>query len=360
MRTLILLLLVAFVVAFPPIDSCNDTTILPLEADGIQWIKGRDPIISALYREWWFFAAYDPKANIAFCFSYGLFNPAKTLQYHPEASIASMVWPMGIKTKTGSIQSLDKYHIDDFTGFKENATLNIQDQNYIRVIDSKTYQCVGKTKNLHVSWNITYTQHTDACRQRIDVPQLLQLDWISYMPSAKVTGVVRIGDQETKIDTIGYHDHNYGAWPSTLFNWVWAQYAAIDLNFSLVIGGYHIPLLDKYVGYVFIRYKGTHIKIGTLCGDHYSLEPLEFVTINGKKYSVHNIVKAESKEYKINIEYRASVYDLNLASRPLGLIVYEQISEYKVTMYQKTSNGDWKSIVDSSGFGFSEWSHSSL
>jgi hypothetical protein len=51
---------------------CEDNSVLGLSADGLQWVKGEDPLISWLYKEWWFFALYDEKADIAGAFGYSV------------------------------------------------------------------------------------------------------------------------------------------------------------------------------------------------------------------------------------------------------------------------------------------------
>lgn len=52
--------------------ACADTDVLGPSADGLQWHKGQDPLISWLYKEWWFFALYDEKADIAGAFGYSV------------------------------------------------------------------------------------------------------------------------------------------------------------------------------------------------------------------------------------------------------------------------------------------------
>jgi len=196
-----------------------------------------------------------------------------------------------------------------------------------------------------------------ACDETIDVPEMLQLDWISFMPSAHAIGTVDITGRTYAIDTVAYHDHNYGSWPTSLFNWIWSQFSSPQHDFALVMGGYHIPLTDTYFGYVFIRYQGVRIKIGTLCLDHFELHPLEWQTVNGLKYSIHNKVLTYNEEYLLQMEYKAKLSNENPGGRGLDLSVFEQLSNYNVELYQKNSTGGWTLLVNPTGWGFSEWSN---
>lgn len=51
---------------------CSDSSPLGLSSDGLQWEAGSDPLINWMYTEWWFFAVYDQKADIAGAFGYSV------------------------------------------------------------------------------------------------------------------------------------------------------------------------------------------------------------------------------------------------------------------------------------------------
>jgi hypothetical protein len=42
------------------------------------------------------------------------------------------------------------------------------------------------------------------------------------------------------VNAVGYHDHNWGVWPGTVFNWVWAQFFSQDSQFTMVLGAYKV------------------------------------------------------------------------------------------------------------------------
>jgi len=341
--------------------NCPDNETLNLESDGYQYIRGKDPLIAALYREWWFFALYDPLNDIGFCMGYSVADPAKT--FHLEASgVAGMLWTK-VQNNTGEnpINVLDVYKYEDFTAYEQNATVSIGANNSIHVINEKTYEIKGISKDNDMKWLLTFQQQSYACRQREEVPDLLELDWLSYMPSSYVSGYIQYKNTTYFINTTAYHDHNYGAWPTNLFNWIWAQFHRIEDNFSLVLGSYHIPTTeDEYIGYVFIRWNNQRIKIGTLCLDTFHLKPLEWQIVDGRKYSIHTVVQAWNDRYKISLEYKARVSNDNPGGRGLGLKVFEQISFYQADLYEK--QGDQWIVLQGNitGYGFSEWSHAEI
>ncbi|UJR29488.1 hypothetical protein I4U23_010700 [Adineta vaga] len=341
--------------------NCPDNETLNMESDGYRYLRKKDPLISSLYREWWFFALYDPLIDIGFCVGYSVADPAKTFNLQM-SGVAGMLWT---STKNNSnenlINLLDQYNFTDFSAYKENATVYIGKNNFIKVLNPTTYQLIGKSLDNQMNWQFIFQQMSYPCQQGEDVPELLELDWISYMPSAYVSGFIQYKNQTYLINTTAYHDHNYGAWPTNLFNWIWAQFHRIDKEFSLVLGSYHIPgTKDSYIGYVFIRWKNLRIKIGTLCEDHFHLKPLEWQIIDGKKYSIHNQIQTFNQQYKIEIDYKAKVSDNNPGGRGLGLKVFEQISFYQVILYGKQGN-EWIVLEeDLSGYGFSEWSHAHI
>ena len=342
-------------------SNCTDNYTLDMTSDGYQYLQSQHPSKSILYREWWFFAVFDPVADVAFCVGYSVSDPAKT--FHLEMSgIAGMLWT-SVANNSGQdpINVLDAYSYDDFSAHKENASVAVGKNNSISVINPQTYRVVGASKDGRMHWNLTFLQKSYACRQKVDIPELLQLDWISYMPSADVSGFIQYNDRMYTISTTAYHDHNYGAWPTNIFNWVWAQFHRVDKDFSLVLGSYHIPeTQDSYIGYVFLRWKGQRIEIGTLCGDHFTLQPLEWQIVDGKKYSIHNKVEAIGTTYKIEIDYKARVSNNNPGGRGLGLSVFEQVSFYQAVLYNK-QGGNWVVLEDDlNGFGFSEWSHAGI
>ena len=337
-------------------DNCADNETLNLESDGYQYVRGHDPLISILYHEWWFFSFYDPLVDIGFCVDYSVMDPAKKFDI-AVSGISGMLWT-AVENNTGQepINILDPYLFKEFSAYKENSTVYIGKTNFIKVINERNYEVVGSSRDGQISWWLTFEQMSYACRHREEIPGVFQLDWVSYMPSAYVSGFVQYKNEIYPIETTAYHDHDYGAWPTNLFNWTWAQFNRVDKNFSFILAGYHVPeTQDEYVGYLFIRWENQRIKIGSSCGDYFHFEPLEWQIVDGKRYSIHNKVEAFNTKYRIVIEYKARVSNNNAGGHGLGLKVFEQISHYQADLYKKNGE-DWIILQQNlTGHGFSEW-----
>jgi hypothetical protein len=352
---------VALVHAFGA-PSCTDTDVLGLSADALQWNPSDWSPISVEYKEWWFFTVHDPEQRFGAVFGYSVADPSQAFG-RESSSVAAMVWPSYEPDQLPSpcITPLDIYNYTQYSGNRQNASLSVGDKNHITTLSEGVYQIDGAIRDGSVIWSLRYTQESYPSREVFQPPGM-QLDWISFMPAASVSGFVTVNGKTFNLSSaIGYHDHNWGAWPDTLFNWIWAQFSntTSERAFALVLGGYHVPVTDTYIGYVFVRYNGQRFKLGTLCGDKFELTPLQFLEVDGRKYSVHNRVQVTSAAWRLTMEYRARVGTLNPSGRGLGLYVDEQISDYSVQLY-KATDGGWTLVEDLSGTGFSEWSHSML
>lgn len=231
-----------------------------------------------------FFSLYDPLIDIGFCIGYSAIDPANALGVQA-AGIAGILWPSVAKnTSEKAIDIFDPYLYKEFSANNETANVTIGEKSFIRVLDQRTYQVVGSTRDERIQWSLTYQQQSYPCKQIDQIPDIVQLGWIVYMPSAYVTGTLQFGDKIYSINTTGYHDHNYGAWPTFAYNWIWAQFHRIDKEFALDFSGIHIPeTKNDYIGYVFIRWRGQRFHIGTGCGDYFHIQPLEWQFIDGKK-----------------------------------------------------------------------------
>lgn len=129
------------------LGACVDNETLAMDSDGYRYIRKKDPLISALYREWWFFALYDPKVDIGFCMGYSVTDPAKTFGLQM-SGIAGMLWNSVVQnTGVDPINVLDPYEYTQFSAHQENATVNIGTENYIKVHRPTTYEVVGKSKD---------------------------------------------------------------------------------------------------------------------------------------------------------------------------------------------------------------------
>jgi len=331
---------------------CNDKTVWNMTADAYQYPQQSNPL-TAYYKEWWFFTYSDEASDTAFCVGYSISDPKNTNK-KASSGIAGMFWPNFHQNAT-DIQLLgDLFNVSDFSANTHNASVSIGNTNHIKVLSETSYSLIGATHDGLLKWDLVYEQEAGACREIFQVP-FVELDWISYMPSAIVTGTVVYEGKTIPIKGKGYHDHNWGVWPTSYFNWVWAQYSDESQGFSMVMGAYRLYPSKEYIGYAFIRLDSTQLKLGTLCADYFNLTPEKFATWNGHQYSIQNHVELQSTAWRLEMDYAMVSSGVNPGGVGLDLLVFEQISQFNVT-FSKASGKTWQPLVRSIGLGFNEWS----
>ncbi|CAF4891386.1 unnamed protein product, partial [Rotaria sp. Silwood1] len=104
-------------------DNCLDDEILALESDSYQYVRGQYPLLATLYQEWWFFTLYDSLIDVGFCIGYSVLDPSKIFDLEG-SDISRMLWT-SVENNTGQdpISILDPYSFEQFSAYKENATI---------------------------------------------------------------------------------------------------------------------------------------------------------------------------------------------------------------------------------------------
>ncbi|CAF4687981.1 unnamed protein product, partial [Rotaria sp. Silwood2] len=97
--------------------NCPDNETLDLESDGYQYIRGQEPLISTLYREWWFFALYDPLVDVGCSIGHSVADPSKAFGLEG-SGISGMLWT-SVENNTGQ----DPINILDSYGFEQLLTM---------------------------------------------------------------------------------------------------------------------------------------------------------------------------------------------------------------------------------------------
>ena len=177
------------------IFGCDDPAVLPASADGRQNPAGAHHG----YVEWWFFTTFSPKSDVGLALSY---NAA-------HRGVSAMVY---LHASHPARASVEHYHasFSTVTSTPDNATAHWDASNNVVVVDEKTYIVRGSMGG--ASWTLRYEQAVDACREHVDIlKNFIKLDWVAYMPSAKVTGTLTLNGTTFDLsDATGYHDHNSG------------------------------------------------------------------------------------------------------------------------------------------------------
>eukprot|EP01112_Ceratiomyxa_fruticulosa_P011602 TRINITY_DN315_c0_g1_i1.p1 TRINITY_DN315_c0_g1~~TRINITY_DN315_c0_g1_i1.p1 ORF type:complete len:448 (+),score=87.89 TRINITY_DN315_c0_g1_i1:183-1346(+) len=373
--SLALLLSITHAIPTPPIFSCVDNSTITAENDCYHYNITKHSLVFP-YVEWWWFEFVDYANDLAIDFAYSVKDPSNKFG-EASCSISSMAWN-GISNPQTAIftKQTNFYSATQFQGTSENANVVIANKNFIKLLNDTSYHIVGETTDSeggYVEWDFIYTQATlvNGMQEtmKFDIPIVdIDLFWVSYMPQAQVSGTLDVNSTFYSVNTFGYHDHNYGSWPTKMLDWIWMQINQEDL--AIVSGAMPIDWMNHgYTGYSYIRYKGQDQKISDQCGDYFLLTPLNFTTTpDGKKYGTAASLSAYNNVFMLNVTWAMKIETYNPASANLKISVMEQISQYTGSLSvansisYKDDNGQIKESVEwviaekIDGFGFSEWS----
>lgn len=251
----------------------------------------------------------------------------------------------------------------------------------ITVVDAKTYVLEGSASagsgSATLKWSLRYHQGVDAAREHADALGVVKLDWVSYMPTASVTGHLLVDDGSGRTpqrielggSAVGYHDHNSGKWPRThartpmppataegarvptgaiedadadaasqlklAFDYKWGS-TGDGATVGAVYGAYLLPRPFSFVsaGYVFVRAHGTRLKFSTLCHGHkLRITPMGFVDHPaGHREATAVRLTVETPEWELVWEHAMRSSRANPGGKSLGLVVYEQLSSHNLTL----------------------------
>ena len=332
--------------------TCKDATPWDASYDGRQ--NPANPA-SGGYVEWWFFTGFSAAADTGFAMTY---DPSQRgvsfMLYEHAASDPSQARVINFARSFPSV-----------TVGAANATQTFDSATGVNVINQTTYEIRGVIDELR--WKLTYRQAVPAAREHVDLAGVAKLDWISYMPSAVLSGWLEInGTKYDFSDGVGYHDHNSGKWPKHVvegasgapisFDYKWGSLNGGDSGIGGVYGAYLLPkpLAEKSVDYVFVRAHGKRVEFGTLCGHKVKVTPRSFVThSDGRKEATAMLITAESADWSLTWSHAMLSSAANPGGKGLGLVVYEQLSMHNLTLTQKSTG---QKFAETAAPGFTEWS----
>ena len=367
------LLLILVLGASAQIFNCTDNGVLPFTDDGRQNAATGCPSCV----EWWFFTAFSPSANVGAALSY---DPANK-------ELVAMIYLNAASPATATVVNIERA-FDGATSTASNASVQLGTDglNSITVVDATHYVVRGAIPASNISWTLTFEQAVDAASEKVDLLDgVLKLDWLSYMPNARVSGILTYQGVAYSFDGDGqgYHDHNSGKWPSKVqlgttaappvsdllsFDYKWGS-VGDGKGTGAVYGAYLGPgvLSGLSVDYIFVRSGSTRVKFGTLCGHRVTVKPLGFIDrAGGHKEASAVQLTAESDEWKLEWTHRMLSSAVNPGGVGLQLIVYEQLSTHNLTLTKKAARGGVEAagageevaVASLSGaWGFTEWSN---
>jgi predicted secreted hydrolase len=188
-------------------------------------------INDGLFTEWWYFNGRDNDTQ--FLFSYFLIDPE---------NITGMrkIWLLAIAMEDIPVVGL--YQGQDFEANSTAPYVSLGNNTMV-ALNSSTYRIEGDVKDfifsMPMSWNLTYTADANPWFVASDQRPVGHIDgdWMNYliyMPSARVEGTMTLRGLTRNVSAVGYHDHNWGRWAFNDPRWNWASLSRPEDNFSLI------------------------------------------------------------------------------------------------------------------------------
>jgi len=171
--------------------------------------------------EWWYFTFIDEKNDLQLYFIY-------VILINPLFEIASTI--IGGFDYSESYEIRDYYDKSEFTASYDIPEVYMgNDCNFV-ALNENIFNVNGKTKNERISWNLTYTRSSIPYYPNLPTEDL---EWLCYLPGAKVTGSIILNGINYNTSGYGYHDHNWGE-KSKHSQWRWASTCNPNDNFSII------------------------------------------------------------------------------------------------------------------------------
>ncbi|VVB72907.1 Uncharacterised protein [uncultured archaeon] len=203
-----------------------------LKDDAYHYMK--NGIDDQIYNEWWSFCGSDNGSQ--FMFVYLLSDP----ENHTSAR---KIQVQAIVLQDGQEPLLLCQNSRGYGGDYGSPTFDI-DKSGFSYQEEQGFRVWGSAKEAAakaVHWDLIYQPASSpwlATPVATHVGHLKGdwMKWLVYMPSARVTGMITIGNRTVSVNGIGYHDHVWGRWAMNDPLFAWAQVSVPKDGFSLTLG----------------------------------------------------------------------------------------------------------------------------
>jgi hypothetical protein len=277
---------------------------------------------NAAYNEWWYFNLYDTKNDLQAIFTYQVADPLN-LTGQGGGDMTAVVY-QGKKI----ISESDFYPLTSFTASYSAVNVSLG-QNTISLAGPNTYLVAGSSLDGRLGWNLYYDRSAAPWfagnHMNVAPPSWEQMSWLLYMPGAKVSGTLTVDGHTYRIDSPGYHDHNWGQWNFEGVLWNWAQYSRPGLAFDLgdfasnPNGRASIDIADKRIVFAASQYSLVHTKWA-------------FDSQNQVSYPVQSIFTAQNGGVKVRIVMDVQKTEPLATGPPPSLVIYEQPAHFSGTI----------------------------
>jgi len=152
-------------------------------------------------------------------------------------------------------------------------------------------------------WDLTYESAADplyAIPTQAKVDQFGWMKWLVYMPSARVTGSITIGNRTLALNGTGYHDHIWGRFPLSDSQFTWAEANDPAEHFSLsyreISGGEKEAYIGVHKDDEQIDFSGRQVNVNYTEYSEYGLDNATAI------YPARYNVQADNGKWSLELE----------------------------------------------------------
>lgn len=283
-----------------------------------------------LYNEWWYFnwISNDTQAQT----SYFVSDPENVTGMR-RIMVLTVVLKNGSYPAIGLIRSnsLDasRHHPDVQIGSSGISSENDPD---LRIWGTSTDMLSG----MNLAWDLNYQP---AAEPWFGIPVKMHvghiehdwLKWLTYMPSANVTGTLTLGSNVYNITAKGYHDHNWGSWAFNDPQWNWAQVSKPEDGFSLTLGDLIGEQRNTMMG---VNYRGESARFSDE-QIQYNYTNFALDTSTARTYPTEYSLTADNGDYQVNARITVLKSLPQVVVSPLpqpSYVVFGQVSRIQGTL----------------------------
>jgi hypothetical protein len=327
-----------------------------LRDDGCHYPLYRTHDHANWYVEWWYFAFRDSASGVSGILAFTIFNPAG----HETPGVSSIAAVLFDERAHDVTTRMDIHPAAAFCASYDRADISI-DRSTVRVLDADTYALHVESADAAVRADLEYRRADEARwlghRIRGTTRPWEVSSWMSWFPSASVSGTIQLGERVIRLDAAaGYHDHNWAVWLFPLATWTWAMFSSPDRRLNLDFAQQRsFDYTAAYLRWGDVRLEFPQDRLTFSVGEwrhwrlpfHHAAFPLPW------KYPVHASLTGTdvTDRYRLELQWRARLV-APLWKSPM--IVFEQTADFEGTLAERDGTG-WTERLRIAEQGFYEY-----
>mgnify|MGYP001054264277 CR=1 FL=1 len=257
----------------------------------------KNGIDDQLYNEWWYFNGEDDGTHFMLTF---LLSDPDNLTSLRRIMVQAVLLQEGERSWTGS-------HYSGGFGADRSLAMFDMDKSGFSADERGIINVWGEVKDEATGqpfrWDLTYESAADplyAIPTQAKVDQFGWMKWLVYMPSARVTGSITIGNRTLALNGTGYHDHIWGRFPLSDSQFTWAEANDPAEHFSLsyreISGGEKEAYIGVHKDDEQIDFSGRQVNVNYTEYSEYGLDNATAI------YPARYNVQADNGKWRLELE----------------------------------------------------------